>query len=231
VNERANGFPYLRLISVAIAVILWLFITVERRGERPAEKVVESTVTYNPPPGIIILNPVERVRVRLRGGDRAIRHLNPVLVDVQVELRDQDRGLVEVQLQTENVLTPEGIEVISIEPNFLRLRLDEETRRLLPVRARLVGEPAEGAEIIGRPRVRPPQVLVQGPATLVGTLDYLETSPVSLDGRLQDFEESTLVVSPDPLIKILESPVVDVLVAVRAPPALEEDEPAGEGDA
>lgn len=225
-NDRNGGIPFLRLISVTIAVLLWLFITVERRGERPAEKVVESTVTYNPPPGIIILNPVERVRVRLRGGDRAIRHLNPVLVDVQVELRDQEKGVVEVQLQTENVLTPEGIEVVSIEPNSLRLQLDEETRRLLPVRARLVGEPAQGAQVTGRPRIRPPQVLVHGPATLVGTLDYLETSPVSLDGRFQDFEESTLVISPDPLIKILESPVVAVLVAVRAPPP----EPANDGD-
>jgi YbbR domain-containing protein len=223
-NERNGGVPFLRLISVSIALALWLFVTVEHRGERPAEKVVESTVTYNPPPGIIIMNPVERVVVRLRGGDRAIRHLNPVLVDVQVELRGQEKGMVEVQLLTENVLTPEGIEVVSIEPNSLQLHLDEETRRLLPVRARLVGEPADDAEVVGRPRVSPPQVLVHGPATLVGTLDYLETSPVNLDGRRQDFEESTLVISPDPLIKILESPVVMVQVSVRLPPSEVVDE-------
>jgi YbbR domain-containing protein len=223
VSERNGGVPFLRLISVGIALALWVFVTMEHRGERPAEKVVEATVTYNPPPGMIIMNPVERVRVRLRGGDRAIRHLNPVLVDVQVELRNQGQGSVEVQLQTENVLAPEGIEVVSIEPNSLRLQIDEEVRRLLPVRARLSGEPAAGAVLAGRPRVDPEQVLVSGPGTLVGTLDYLETSSVSLDGHALDFQESSLVISPDSLIKILQSPVVTVQVSLRQPTVANDD--------
>ena len=221
-SER-NGVVALRLIALAIAVFIWLFVTWEHRGERPAEKVVDASVTYNPPPEMIILNPVERVRVRLRGSEQDIRAVNPYSVDVQVELDTTESGAVDVRLEPENVLAPEGIEVVSIEPSFLHLQLDAEMKRLLPVRPQLVGEPAAGAVVAGRPRGRPSQVLVSGPSSLVSNLEELRTSPISLDGHALTFEESTLVVSPDPLVKILNSQVVTVTVTMKQP------EPVPEG--
>src|SRR5207237_1227613 len=83
----------------ALGILLWLFVTVERREERPSEKVVDATVTYNPPPGMIILDPQERIRVRLRGSEKAIRRVNPFQIDVQVVVSATREGPVEVQLQ------------------------------------------------------------------------------------------------------------------------------------
>ncbi|HVS02601.1 MAG TPA: CdaR family protein [Thermoanaerobaculia bacterium] len=215
-SDRSDGLLVLRVMAAAIALLLWLFVTLERRGERPAEKVVEASVTYNPPPGMILLNPVDRVRVRLRGSEETIRRVNPYAVDVQVEIDEDARGVVDVHLEPENVLLPEKLEVVSIEPSFLRLQLDEELRRLLPVRVKLVGEPAAGSVVAGRPRVRPEQVLVTGPSRLLSAVDHLETSPVSLNGHALDFEESALLVSPDPLLKV-QTQVVSVSIPMRQP--------------
>jgi YbbR domain-containing protein len=213
---------WLRVMALSLAILLWLFVTVERRGERPAEKVVEATVTYNPPPGMVILDPEARVRVRLRGSESAIRRVNPYQIDVQVEIEEAREGLAEVQLQAENVLMPEGLEVVSIEPNVLRLRLDQEVRRLLPVEVPLVGEPAGGAEA-GRPRPTPEQILVIGPSNLLNTVDRLRTNPISLDGHAFDFEESTLVLVPDPLLQ-LSTQVVSVFVPMSQPRPVAEGE-------
>ena len=213
----------LRMMAVALAILLWLLVTVERRGERPAEKVVEATVTYNPPPGMVILDPEARVRVRLRGSESAIRRVNPYQIDVQVEIEEAREGLVVVQLQPENVLMPEDFEVISIEPNVLRLRLDHEIRRLLPVEVPLIGEPAGGAEV-GRPRSTPEQILVVGPSALLNTVDRLRTNPISLDGHAFDFQESTLVLVPDPLLQ-LQTQVVSVYVPMSQPRPVAEGEP------
>jgi len=217
-----NGILALRIMSIAIAALLWIFVTWENRGERPAEKVVEASVTYNPPAGMMILNPIERVRVRVRGSEREIRQANPYLIDVQVELLDAGAGGIDVQLTAEQVLLPEKLEVVSIEPTSIHLQLDEVTQRLLPVRPRLTGEPAAGSKVVGRPRVRPQQVLVSGPSTVVGRLDSVTTSPVSLDGHALDFEESTLVLAPDPLVKIVNSQVVTVQVTMQQPEPIPE---------
>ena len=224
-SERGR-LSVLRVMALALAILLWSLVTVERRGERPAEKVVEATVTYNPPPGMIILDPEARVRVRLRGSESAIRRVNPYQIDVQVEIDDARKGLAEVHLQSENVLMPEGLEVVSIEPNVLRLRLDQEARRLLPVEVPLVGEPAGGAEP-GVPRTTPEQILVVGPSEILDTVDRLRTNPISLDGHAFDFQESTLVLVPDPLLQ-LETQVVSVSVPMSQPRPVAEEENGNE---
>jgi YbbR domain-containing protein len=215
----------LRMTALALAVLLWLWVTVERRGERPAEKIVDATVTYNPPPGMMILDPQGTVRVRLRGSERAIRRVNPFQIDVQVRVRADREGLVEVQLKPEDVMMPEGLEVVSIEPNVLRLHVDQEVRRLLPVQVPLVGEPAAGAQLAGRPRISPSEVLVSGPRKLVAALDSVRTNPISLDGHAFDFTESALLVSPDPLLQ-LQTQVVAVAIPMQQPQPVAEPTPS-----
>jgi YbbR domain-containing protein len=222
VSERVS-LGLLRMTSLGLAILLWLFVTVERRGERLSEKVVEATVTYNAPPGMIILDPQERVRVRLRGSERAIRRVNPYQIDVQVEVDEPREGLHEVRLQVENVLMPDGLEVVSIEPAVLRLRMDEEVRRLLPVEVPLIGEPAAGARLEGPPRVTPERVLATGPSNLVSALDSLRSNPITLDGHAFSFQETTLLLSPDPLVQ-LQPQVVSVQVPMTQPRPIAEGE-------
>ena len=214
----------LRMTALGLAVLLWLWVTVERRGERPAEKVVDATVTYNPPPGMMILDPQGTVRVRLRGSERAIRRVNPFQIDVQVVVRADREGPVEVQLVPEDVMMPDGLEVVSIEPNVLRLHVDQEVRRLLPVEVPLVGEPAAGAQLSGRPRATPSEVLVTGPRKVVGALSSVRANPISLDGHAFDFTESTLLVSPDPLLQ-LQTQVVSVAIPMQQPQPVAEATP------
>jgi hypothetical protein len=123
---------------------------------------------------------------------------------------------VNVPLGPDNVLTPEDLEVVSVEPNYLRLELDREVKRLLPVVPALSGEPAAGA-VAAQARVSPPSILVSGPESLLRQVDSLSTSPISLDGHALDFEESVLVISPDPLISFLQPSVVSVSVAMEQP--------------
>jgi YbbR domain-containing protein len=214
-SERGR-LSVLRLTALGLAILLWLFVTVERRGEQPAEKVVEATVTYNPPPGMVLLDPEERVRVRLRGSERDIRRVNPYQIDVQVEVDEPRAGIHEVPLEVENVLMPDGLEVVSLEPSVLRVRLDQEVRRLLPVEVPLVGQPAAPAVLDAPPRVDPVSVLATGPRELVSSLTSLRTNPISLDGHALSFEETALLLSPDPLVQLIPQ-VVTVNVPLSQP--------------
>ena len=210
----------LRLLAIFAAILVWFFASVGKR-ERLSEKLIDAAVTYNPPRGLILLDPVQSVKVRLRGPDRRIRNLAPFVVDVLVELADTDPGTVDLHLGPENVLRPEEVEVVSIEPNTLRLRVDREGQRRLPVLPRIVGEPAAGAEP-HTPTVTPGIATVAGPQSLIASLASVTTSPISLDGHALSFSQTVPVVAPDPLIRVLEPTTVTVLIPMETPDAGED---------
>ncbi|MEO8503556.1 MAG: CdaR family protein [Acidobacteriota bacterium] len=205
----------LRVLALLMATLLWFFGTLETR-EQESEKVIEASVTYSTPRGLILLDPVQRVKVRLRGRTSKVRSLNPLAVDVLVSVAESRRGTTEVSLGAENVIVPEDIEVVSIEPNQLELRMDREVVQMLPVKFKLMGEPAAGARV-EQVSVFPDRVQVSGPESRLHSIQWLTTSNVNLNGHALDFEESVAVVSPDPLVKVLQPTVVTVRVPMSAP--------------
>jgi YbbR domain-containing protein len=225
--SEARGGWTTRAVALLVAILLWFFIAFEKR-EAMSEKVIEAGVTYNTPRDFIVLDPIERVKLRLRGPTSRIRNLNPFLVDVLVAPEVSSPGAIDFRLRPENVVMPERIEVVSIEPSVLRVEVDRGATAILAVRPQLAGEPAAGAAV-GEPRVTPDRALVRGPESRLHRLDHLLTTAVSLDGHAIDFSEPAGVVSPDPLITVLEPSLVTVFVPLRLPSA--DDTDAGGGEA
>jgi YbbR domain-containing protein len=207
----------LRLLALGIAIGLWLNVSFEDRQEL-TERVVEAGVSYNSPVRSVILDPVQTVNVRLRGSRKQVRGLNPYLVNVQVDLDQATPGTFNVPLSAKDVLAPEGLEVVSISPNVIRVELEEEISQRLPVVPQIVGEPAAGT-VAEEPEVFPNQVLVTGPASLLARTKALSTRPINLNGHALTFEQPVAVVSPDPLIQVLQPSEVTVRVPMRQPAA------------
>ncbi len=207
----------LRILSLALAILIWFFVSVEKR-EPQSDRVVDANVTYKTAPGFVVLDPIQAIQVRIRGTQTQLRSVNPFLVDAQVELPAAQVGPREVVLGSEHLSLPSGIEVVSIEPNVLRLELDREISDLLPVEPRLEGEPAAGA-IARTPEAIPSEVLVRGPESRLRSVGALSTTPVDLTGHALDFEERAAVVSPDSLIKVVDPLLVTVRVPMELPPS------------
>jgi YbbR domain-containing protein len=208
----------LRVLALGIAIGLWFNFSFEAR-EAPSERLIEAGVSYNRPRDYIVLDPVQSVNVRLRGSSKAIRRLNPSLVSVQVDLSRYHEGTFQVNLGPENLLLPENLEVVSIEPPAIRAELEKEVTQRLPVVPKLTGEPAGGATL-EEPEVLPNQVLVTGPLSRITKAGTLSTQPISLDGHAIPFEVQVPVVSPDPLIQIVQ-PFKVLVRVVLTPPAVE----------
>ena len=210
----------LRAVALAVAFASWFFITSERNADQSetSETTIEPSVQYSnlPSDELIVLDPVLRVQVRLRGQSNLISALNPAQVSVVVDLRDAQQGVTEVPLGAINVERPQGLEVLSIEPNLLRLEIDRVLNEVRPVVARLEGEPAAGA-VAGTPEVLPPTVLVRGPQSILVNVESLSTRPVQLDGHALDFEEQVIVVSPSPLVQVIQPRVVTIRVPLEIP--------------
>jgi YbbR domain-containing protein len=214
----------LRLLALGIAIGLWFSVSFQDR-EALSERLIEASVSYNRPRGFVILDQVPTINVRLRGPSKLIRQLNPYQVDVQVDLPQTQPGTFNVNLGPENVLMPDGLEVVSLEPNVIRVELEREISQRLPVVPRLTGAPAAGA-VADEPEVFPNQVLVTGPETLLARFQSLSTRPVSLDGHALTFEETVAVIPPDPLIQVVQPSKVSVRVPLHPPEAADGAGPA-----
>ena len=214
--RRAPGKWALRLLALFLAILSWGSVTLEQR-EPESQKVIDTTIRYESPAGLILLDAPQDVRLTVRGRASELRGLNPFDVDVSVEMRDAQEGSQTVQLTGEDVFLPGDLEIVSIEPNVLSLTLDREVERFLQVTPRLVGEPAAGA-IVRDPVVVPRRVRVRGPQSRISLITSLSTTPISLDGHALDFEERAGVISEDPTVHVLE-PAVTVRVPLVIPAA------------
>jgi YbbR domain-containing protein len=212
----------LRVLALGIALGLWFNFSFEAR-EAPSERLIEAAVSYNRPRGYIVLDPVQSVNVRLRGSSKAVRRLSPFQVAVQVDLSRYQEGTWTFNLGPENVLMPDGVELVSIEPPAIRVELEKEVTQRLPVVPKLTGEPAGGATL-AEPEVLPNQVLVTGPESRIAKAATLSTQPISLDGHALPFEATVAVVTPDPLIQIVQ-PFKVLVRVVLVPPQAEAPPP------
>lgn len=222
-NERLQ-LALLRLLALLLAIALWASLAIPKR-ERLSEKQIDATVTYNIPRGLVLLEPVQAVKVRVRGPDRRIRTLVPFQVDVVVDLSGFDAGRVGVELGPDNVLRPEDIDVLSVDPSTLNLVLDRLETRRIPIEPRLIGEPA-GGSLPGPMKVLPDKALVQGPASRLAGLVTVNTQPISLNGRALSFSIAVGLVNPGPLVRILEPQEVVVEITMLHPEVPEVETPA-----
>lgn len=217
-SERARTWA-LRLLALGISIGIWFNASVEDRLV-PSERVVEASVSFNRPRGFMVIDPVRTVNVRLLGNKRAIRQLSPDQVSVSVDLSPRQEGSATINLSRDNVLAPDGLEVVSIEPSKIQVQFEREITQRVPVAPEIVGKPAAGTTI-GETEVFPSQVLVSGPQSKLESIVSLSTTPIDLEGRTSTVEETVPVLAPDPLIQIVQPSRVTVRIPIQPPPAAE----------
>ena len=207
----------LRLLALVLAVLSWVFVTLENI-EPESQRAIDTTIRYDSPDGFILLDPPDDVRITVRGPASVLRGLNPLQVDVSVSNIKAEKGTQSIQLQSSNVFLPGDLEIVSIEPAAFNLVLDRQVRRMLPSTPRLSGEPAAGA-IAQEPVVQPSTALVRGPESRINEMGSLTTTPISLDGHALDFWEDAGVISEDPTIQVLDPRPVRVTIQMLIPEA------------
>jgi hypothetical protein len=218
----------LRLLAVAVAIVLWLLFSYSGREGASSERALTNVpVTYNTPQGYVLMNPTSSLEIRVSGGEQSIRDLNPFQVSAVVALEPRG-GIQEIVLETRHISRPPAIDVVSITPDRLSLRLDREIQKRLRVVPDARGEPAAGA-VEGEHVAAPEFVTVKGPQSVLENRDTI-FAPVSIGGRARSFEQLVTLEPPDPLIQVLGSSTVRVSVVLEPPSLQGANRPAKRGD-
>jgi YbbR domain-containing protein len=191
----------LKALSLLLAILLFVVsrqpvidmrmvgVPIEYRGLSPGVKIVG--------------DPEQTVSLRLSGPRDIVRSLTPNQLLVIADLSGKEPGERSVQLKVDESFLPDNVEVMQIEPPSIKIKLEPNITKLVRVEAKFVGKVTEGREIYtDRVEIKPREIEIEGPRSIVDTIDRVWTEPVSLDGREADFYASVEVEIPQDSLRV-----------------------------
>jgi hypothetical protein len=205
----------LKLLSVTVAVLLWMVVAGEETVERGLRIPLE---LQQFPPGLELDGePPSLVDARVRGASGTLGRLSVGDVVAVIDLRGAHVGRRLFPLTPDQVRVPFGVEIVQVTPPTVALVFEKSASKQVPVEPRLEGKPAAGF-VVGRRTVDPATVEIIGPDSAVERATEALTEPVSVSGASELVRETVKVGMVDSALrlKISRAAVVEVEI-VPAP--------------
>lgn len=202
----------LKLLSLAIALVLWLLVTGQNE---PVTAHVNVQLNFIRPQELEISNdPPRAVDVMLTGSRSKLDDLTSLDLVATVDISDQRAGERVLRLADKaQISLPQGIKVDGFQPSAIPIRLEPVVERQVTIEPKLDGKPADGFEVYS---VYPSKgsVAVRGPASRVNALQKIMTESIWLAGHRETFTAANVAVDvPDPKVDLLE-PSISVEVQI-----------------
>ena len=202
----------LKLLSLALAVALWLAVTRDPVAEVAVDVPVEF---HNIPQNLeISTESVPRAQIWVRGPQRVVRRLQPADVYAEIELGGMKPGERTFDLTAEQVRQPKELEVVQIVPSQFHLAFDARLTRQVPVHPRVVGTFAPGytiAQIVSEPST----VTISGPQKRVEAVESAITDSVDASGTMDRATFVRHAYVSDPLVQVMNPNPVRVTVIME----------------
>jgi YbbR domain-containing protein len=205
----------LKLLSLAIAVLLWVAVT----RDPTAEVFVNVPVEFHNAPEHLEISSesIPQVQVRVRGPVREVRELAPTEVHAIVDLANAHPGEHTYDLTPSRIHVPEGLEVVQTVPSQIRVSFDTRASRAVPVQPRIIGTFASGYRI-QNVEVNPQTVTVVGPAKHVDQVESAITDPVDASGVVGRATFLTHAYVADPLVRLAGPNTIHITVDTEKTP-------------
>jgi YbbR domain-containing protein len=174
-----------KVISVVIAIVLWVVVlgsrNVEVTKEIPLEIITSGELTAaNDVP--------EKIAFRLAGPKAFLRAVLDRREDpIRVNLAGAKPGFITYRFFSDNIRLPIGVKVLSINPTAILIKLEPIKKRDVPVRVELKGQPADGFRV-AKAEAHPPVVRIKGAETKVDAVTEVGTIPIDVTGLKQEQE-------------------------------------------
>jgi YbbR domain-containing protein len=198
----------IKLISLALALILWFNITSKGKMEIALTVPLE---LKNIPAGMAVVGDVPGyLEVRLEGQERLLRDISSDKeVSGSIDLSLARDGENTVRVSPDDIKRPSGVAVTHLAPYEIKVRLERILRRTIRLTPALHGVPAPGYRVAGTV-ARPARIAIEGPAGVVKQLTTIQTMPIDIEG-------ATKTITVEPKLDYAGKPVklLDKDVSVR----------------
>lgn len=203
----------LKLLSLAIAVLLWLAVSREPMAEVAITVPIEFT---NAPDNLeISSDSIPQVQVRERGPSGTVHNLGPSEVHAIIDLRSASPGEHTYDLSPNKIRAPRDVQTLQVIPSQFRISFDKRATKTVQVQPRVIGSTAPDYRL-GSVTVDPESVGIAGPAKRVDAINSVITDPVDASGVMGSASFTTHVYVSDPLVRLTTPSTVRVTVNTQA---------------
>ncbi|OLC79027.1 MAG: hypothetical protein AUH72_15085 [Acidobacteria bacterium 13_1_40CM_4_65_8] len=204
----------LKLLSVGLAVLLWMTVS----GEETVERGLRVPLELQFPAGLELAGEVPTtVDVRVRGASGTLSRVSAGEVVAVLDLRSARSGRRLFPLTPEQVRVPFGVEVVQVMPSAIAMAFEASASRQVPVVPAVDGRPAPGY-VVGEMTADPSTVEVVGPESAVKRASEAMTEPVSVTGARDKVRESVTVGVLDPALRLKNPRPATVTVQIVPAP-------------
>lgn len=181
----------LRILSVFLALLLWLYVTNEQNPVN--SQIISVSLSQRGLPQNMSINGSipQSVSIRVQGTRVQIAALNADDFEAVLDLSGLGEGEHPVPVK---VNSPPGIQIAQINPNKIPVTLESIVEQQVPVTASLKGSPVRGFYALS-PVVSPQAVTVKGPRSKVSAVAQLGVT-VEVEGVNSDLEKTVPLAAP-----------------------------------
>lgn len=174
-----------KLVALAFAVTLWVWV----QSEQVVQERIRVKLDWRLPEGFVLVEaPLPVATVTVEGIQAAIRGVRHNELTLHLDLTTAREGEANLDLTDRPIEgLPAGVQVVSIAPQGLQVRLDRVLRRRVPVVPATHGEVAAGYSVRSV-TVAPDRVELSGPASVLRGLTEVQTDEVDLSALKEDAE-------------------------------------------
>jgi YbbR domain-containing protein len=188
----------LKLVSLTLAVLLWIALNGEPKSEIGLKVPLEFR---NSPKGVEVLGETNTVDIRLSASSSIVKRIDASEVTASIDLSEWTTGERTYSLSESNISVPFGVAVTKITPNKIRLRFEKTERKIVTVRPRVLGKPAEGHTLTAVV-CQPDRAELEGPASHLALVESISTDSLDISGRSSTFSARLHLYVEDPLVRL-----------------------------
>lgn len=200
IKQRFTRNLGLRLLAVAIAIGLWVFVNA---GQHEAQTLLVVPVQYTGlAPDLMIVNDHPQfVNVQVSGPRTLLSLLDAGRMTVHLDLRGVTAGEADFKITPEMFNIPRQTTIESVSPAQITLDIDQVVTKELPVRLDTTGQVSTGLEI-GSVELKPSVVAATGPRRLLRNMSSVDTLPLDVQGEKADLSREVQLADTGNLIKL-----------------------------
>ncbi|MCU1381615.1 MAG: hypothetical protein JWL71_312 [Acidobacteria bacterium] len=209
------GNAWLKLLSLGLALMLWMVVSGEETVERGLRVPLELTQV---PAGLELLGDVPAtVDVRVRGASGALSRVAAGDVVAVLDLHTAQSGRRLFPLTPDQVRVPFGVEIVQVLPSAVTMGFEPSASREVPIVPAVDGRPAPGF-VIGPLSSEPRRAEVIGPDSAVKRATEVVTEPVSVAGATTHVKQTVIIGLLDPALRLKSARSAMVTVQILPAP-------------
>ncbi len=215
VGHWVFGNIWLKLLSLGLALLLWMVVSGEETVERGLRVPLELTQV---PAGLELLGDVPAtVDVRVRGASGTLSRVGTGDVVAVLDLHTAQTGRRLFPLTPEQVRVPFGVEIVQVLPSAVTMGFEPSASREVPIVPAVDGLPAPGF-VVGSLSSEPRIAEVIGPESAVKRATEVVTEPISVAGARATVKQSTILGLLDPALRLKAARSAMVTVQILEAP-------------